>query len=172
MGAPLILLPVVRAYSGQASVEFEVPITAWDTFLGNYPRGNGDRPRVSAEVLEREMMEEINAMEPRRRGPLPYWRPARDTPMPDEGETVESPGTLGHPSPAPVEDIPKQPKRRRATRKRYASQVVNTAGPRPNLPFPAYWVRTGNAFMALGDTIEECEKILNPMGIRCRFVER
>lgn len=127
-------------------------------------------PKVSAEYLERALMDDINAMEPKRRSPLPYWRPPRDSPMPDD-ESVESPGTLGHPSPAPPEDIPEEPKRRRTTRRRYASQVVNAQGSGPNLPFPAYWVRTGNAFMVVADTIEECERILNPIGIRCRFVK-
>lgn len=85
-----------------------------------------------------------------------------------EGETVESPDTLAHPSPILFET----PRFRRSVKRRYRGQVANAAGPSPNLPFPAYWVRTGNAFMTLGDTIEECERIMNPMGVRCRFIER
>lgn len=87
---------------------------------------------------------------------------------PHKGKTVESPDTLAHISPRLFE----KQQFRRSVKKRYRGGVANAAGPRPNFPFPAYWVRTGNAFMILGDTIEECERIMDPLGVRCRFIER
>lgn len=185
-GTPLILSPILRddipcVY--QPNVEFEVPILPGQTYYeGGMSLGNYLINSLDTRIQNLDSMI-LNASPPQ--GWYQVGNSRMSTDWGDEanmdrgrnnclgdrlheGETVESPDTLAHPSPILFEN----PQFRHSVKRRYRGEVANAAGLSPNFPFPAYWVRTGNAFMTLGDTIEECERIMNPMGVRCRFIVR
>lgn len=87
----------------------------------------------------------------------------------DMGDEVDSPGTLAHPSPIAEELEFEDPIGGASSS---IGEPVDTGNPgSSHLPLPAYWIRTGNSFMLIGESREECEIIMGARGVECRFLQ-
>lgn len=84
-------------------------------------------------------------------------------------DSVDSPGTLAHPSPITEELEFEDPIGGGSSS---IGEPINNGGQESShVPLPAYWIRTGNSFMLIGESREECEMIMGARGVGCRFLQ-
>lgn len=180
-GTPLILSPVLGddiPYSNQPSVEFEVPVVSGNSYPEEeMSQGNNQVNSLGASLLRGRG---------RARNPhMPVGGNMRQTRSNEVNEdmgvddhfdsglgvddSVDSPGTLAHPSPILEKLELEDPV---GGTSRSISEPMDTRGHgSDHLPPPAYWIRTGNSFMLIGGSREECEMIMGARGVECRFLQ-
>lgn len=188
VGAPLILSPILGdgiPYSDQPSVEFEVSVVSRNSYYEDTSLGNNQINGPDVSLQNPELM--ISNV-----SPLQGWCRIGNSHTPAGGsmgqnwsgevsegmggddhfdnslnvdESVGSPGTLAHPSPISGawdfgDSVVGPP-----------SSISGILSAEGSIPLPVYWIRTGNSYMLMGESREECERIMNARGIGCRFIE-